>query len=249
MKKIFIFVLLFFLPINASAQSLENITWLTEEYAPYNYTENGVVKGIAVDILVAVWKKINLNKTAADIKVYPWARGYKMVQEDPGVCLFSMTVTEPRKELFKFVGPLAGSDITIIAPKAKGLKIGSIDDLKKPGLKLGAVREDVGEQLLIAAGIAAVAIDQSNNAETLVKKLDAGRMDAVAYGFDTARYNMKLLGIDSNRYETVFMLKQGEMGFAFHKNVDPAVITTMQKALDELIADGTTAAIIKKYLQ
>ncbi len=247
MKKVILMTILLLFPITAVSQTLSDITWMTEEYAPYNYTENGTLKGIAVDILVAVWQKTGVKNTIGDIKVYPWARGYKLVQDKPGSCLFSMTVTEPRKELFAFVGPLAGSDIGVIALKKNGYKINSTEDLK--ALKIGAVREDVGEQLLISAGIGQDKIDQANSAETLVKKLDAGRTDAIAYGFDTARYNMKQLGIDSSQYETVFMLKQGEMGFAFHKQTDPAIINTMQKALNELIADGTIAGILKKYLQ
>ena len=58
-----------------SAQTLNDLTWMTEEYAPYNFTENGQLKGVAVDVLLEVWKRVGIQKTAKDISVYPWARG------------------------------------------------------------------------------------------------------------------------------------------------------------------------------
>lgn len=246
-KLLFIIIASVSLVSSATGQPLDKVKWMTEEYAPYNFTEKGVHKGISVDVLIEIWKKTGLNKTEKDIAMLPWARGYKLAQEQKDTCLFSMTITEERKNLFKFVGPICSSDTSIIANKSKGLKINSTEDLKK--LKIGTVREDVGEQLLVSAGLDINTLDRTNSADLLVKKLDKGRMDAAAYGMQTVKYNMKTAGIDSSQYEEIYALKKGEMAFAFHKDTDPAIIDVFQKALDELKKDGTIDKIVNGYLK
>ena len=63
-----------------AAQTINDFRLMTEEYPPYNFTENGVVKGICVDVLAEVLKDMGSSKTAKDIEVLPWARGYSIVQ-------------------------------------------------------------------------------------------------------------------------------------------------------------------------
>ena len=251
MRKVILFLVVFssfllnsFL-LRADNQDINKIVWLTEEYQPYNYSENNIPKGIFVDILVEIWKKIGLNKQVTDIQIVPWARGYKLAQEDVKTCLFSMAYTEERTKLFKFTSPLVKSDTSLIAKKSKNLKIKSIEDAKK--LKIGVVREDIGEELVLKAGIDKNQIEQSNNAQNMSKKLDLDRLDAVAYEFGTLAWNMKLENIDSSKYEEIYLLEKGETCFAFHKDIDPNILAKVQKAIGELKADGTVEKIVQKY--
>jgi polar amino acid transport system substrate-binding protein len=81
----------------------------------------------------------------------------------------------------------------------------------------------------------------------MVRKLDKGRIDAIAYAEDIARYQFKLAGIDPNRYEAVYVLKDSYMGYAFHKSTDQRVLDSLGQALDELRRDGTVSRIHAKY--
>ncbi|SLM32474.1 Extracellular solute-binding protein family 3 [Desulfamplus magnetovallimortis] len=246
MKKTIVTIAALFFTSISYAQSLEDITWVTEDYPPFNYSENGAAAGISVDVLLEIWKRAGLNKTVADIKIWPWSRGYEMTKKKVGLCLFSMTITDSRKEFFKFVGPIpAGSGNTIIAKKSKELKLNSIDDLKK--LKIGIILKDVGEQLLVDAGIDKNTLDQCVDPACLLKKLDAGRVDAISYGYETAVYKMKELGIDHTKFENVYTLSESNMGYAFHKDTDPSIIEKLQAILDEINADGTGKKIQSKY--
>ena len=106
MKKMVLFLTVFFVSLNSLAnlssaynQDINKIVWLTEDYPPYNYSENNVPKGIFVDILVEIWKKIGLNKQLKDIKIVPWARGYYLAQEHVKYCLFSMTYIDSLEQV------------------------------------------------------------------------------------------------------------------------------------------------------
>ncbi|MBA4367458.1 MAG: ABC transporter substrate-binding protein [Desulfobacterium sp.] len=255
MKKVIVILMMVLISSVCAAESLENITWITEEYPPYNFVENGVTKGIAVDLLVAVWKKVGVNKNAGDIKVWPWNRGVNYINTKPDTCLFSTTITNERKNVlgWKFAFPIPQvsheSSNHLIAPKNKGIKFNSLDEVKKYGKKFGVVRGDVGSSLLFEAGINQDLLDEAAGPNELVKKFDKGRFDVASYGFTTIVTKMKEEGVDPEKYEVVFTFPPAYMGYAFHKDTDPALLEKIQKALNELHADGTAEKIRQQYLK
>ena len=56
-----------------AVRQFEAMDWYTEEYPPYNYVgEYGAPSAIAIDILIAAFKRINVNVPAAQVKITPW---------------------------------------------------------------------------------------------------------------------------------------------------------------------------------
>ncbi|WP_027360903.1 substrate-binding periplasmic protein [Desulforegula conservatrix] len=230
-----------------SSPDFQKIRWMTEEYAPYNYTERGILKGISVDILNEIWKRSGIGPKKPDIEVLPWARGYMYLKNEKNSCLFSMGITEERKKHFIFSNPILSNNNVIIAKKSKKYKIDSINELKN--IIIGTVREDAGEQFLVSAGCQMDKLERSSSAETLVRKLAMGRMDAISYGEDTAAYNMKLYGIDPNQYEVIYLINKSETAFGFNKDTEPEIIARFNKTIDDLKKDGTIERIREKYLR
>ncbi len=232
------------LAAGVQAQTLNDIEWISEEYAPYNYSENGRPTGISVDILTKIWEKLGVERTADDIRILPWARGYRMAQEQPNVCLFATTVTEPRRELFQFVEPLVEVRIAIVGPREADVDIRSVEDLAP--LRIGVVRDDIGEHLLELAG-AESPIIRTDSARIMVRMLRGRRFEAVAYDSDVARWNMTQEDIDPAGYRDFYILEEAVMGYACSKTMDPALVARLQQALDALIADGTVERITREY--
>jgi polar amino acid transport system substrate-binding protein len=229
-----------------AAQTLDDIQWISEEYAPYNYTQDGVPTGISVDVLQHIWERLDIQRGVTDIRVLPWARGYRIAQDDPNTCLFLTTVTEPRRELFQFVEPVVDVSIAIVGPAANEARadIASVEDLDP--LTIGVVRDDIGEHLLEHLG-ATSAIVRTDSPHILVRMLRGGRFDAIAYDSHVTRWNMAQENIDPADYADLFVLSHGVMGYACHRDMDPALIDQLQGALDELLADGTVDRIIRQY--
>ncbi|WP_018954003.1 substrate-binding periplasmic protein [Thioalkalivibrio sulfidiphilus] len=227
-------------------RSLDELVWITEEYAPYNYAQDGQVTGVAVDILVKIWERLGVNRTVADIQLLPWARGYRMALDQPGTCLFSTTVTDARRELFTFVEPIMDASISIIAPRDRGLEVADVAALAP--YRIGVVREDIGDQLLQEEGFSGTYV-RTDSARILIRMLRGERFDAAAYNERVANWVMVQEGIDPALYEPALVLREGYMGYACHKDTDPALIAQLQDALDALIADGTVAEITNRYLQ
>jgi polar amino acid transport system substrate-binding protein len=162
--------------------------------------------------------------------------------------LFSTTRTKQREPLFKWVGPIIDTQIGIIAPKSKHLKINSIKDLNK--YKIGAVINDIGEQLLLADGVKKENIDAISGTNPVVvnfQKMGKGRIDCFAYETNVAMYGAKSYQIDQNDFEVVYILKKGQLYYAFNKKTDDKIIKKYQEALDAIKKNGVYEKILKKY--
>ena len=229
------------------ARVLESLNWITEEYPPFNYRDpkTGDISGIAVETLSLIFAKLGVSSENIKFKIYPWARGYHNVLNDHGTVLFSTTYTTERLAKMKFVGPIAPNVVAVIAAKSSQLSVKSIEDLNQ--LKIGVVRDDIGEQLLISRGVKPHAIDRLNSGLSMVKKLASGRIDAVAYAHATTQILFNTANINPEEFQIIYVLKASHMGYAFHQSTDERILEPMRKALDELINDGTLAQLQTKY--
>ncbi len=220
---------------SVNAQGLKGIELLTEAYPPYNFRDGGTLRGIAVDLLIAASHKMDAPITRDEIKLQPWARAYRTALDGPNVALFSTTRTEEREDKFKWVGPIAKTRIVVLAKKSSAITISAPDDLKN--YSIGVIRDDVGEQLIKDLGVPAGNIQQASSADSLAKKLDAGRIQLWAYEENVARWFIKTNGLTNADFVVVHTLKEGELYFAFSSDVDDAVTGSLQKGLDKVKAE------------
>ncbi len=229
---------------SANANSIDTLTFYTEDSPPLNFME-GTPKGIAVDILAKIFKRTGATKTTNDVKFVPWARGYEALTSGPNTILFTTAKTSDRTPLFKWVGPITKLNIGVLTKK-DGPKISSAADLKS--LKIATVRDDVGEQLLLSETDYPKSSLKQSSLESCIKKLQAGRVDAMAFMELPARYKIGKLGFNQSDFVVAYELLTLDLYFAASKDVSDGVIATMQKAMDEIRADGTLDKIISDYL-
>ncbi|WP_108649625.1 substrate-binding periplasmic protein [Dongshaea marina] len=156
----------------AQAADFSKLTYMTENYPPYNFSAKGVIQGISVDLLLAMGKQAGVPLKLNMIKLYPWARAYNQTLKGPNMVLFATTRTKAREALFKWVGPIANTDTVLLAKKGSGISISSPADMKK--YTIGVVKDDVGEQLVKAAGVPAGKIKSSSKPTQVAQKLAKG---------------------------------------------------------------------------
>ncbi|WP_163337976.1 ABC transporter substrate-binding protein [Desulfopila sp. IMCC35008] len=101
---------------------------MTEEYPPYNYTEDGKLTGLSSEVMV---EHTNRLGHSGDIEVLSWARAYGLIQKKDGLILYSMTRTEQREDMFKWVGSVASNKWVLFAKKGSGVSVASLEDTKK----------------------------------------------------------------------------------------------------------------------
>ncbi len=228
----------------SAPMELKEYTWLTEEYYPFNYTENGRVRGISADLLRMVWTELDI--APPHIESMPWARAYERVQHEPRTVLFSMARTPEREKLFQWAGPIASVRFVLIARKDRHIRLNTLDDLK--GLAVGTLRKDVSDALLakyrdIARIQPVVNMDQNIN------KLMTNRLDLVAYEESSWRKIAALYGFDPGDFETVYLLRETPVFYAFHPSTPAKLVNVFQAALDRVKARPEYPALLDAYLR
>lgn len=237
------------IPSTVFAQSVDNLTIMTENYPPFNFEDKGKLQGIGVDLMVLMLKKVSSNQGRGDIVLLPWARAYMKALKEKNTCLFSTTRTKERENLFKWVGPISTTSIVLIARKDRGVKINATEDIKE--YNVGVIYNDIGEQLLIKTGIGGNNLNRlagTNVTLQAIRMLNSGRIDVWSYEENVAKWEIRAKGFNPNDYETVYTIAKGELYFAFHKDTSEVLIQKLQNALDELKNQGEYQKILDKYL-
>ena len=233
-----------FCPQTVLAGPIDKLSFYTEEYPPYNMTQNGETTGIAVDMLAAILEHADTETTVSDVKVTPWARGYATAQRQPNTVLFSTTRTQQREDKFVWVGPIVPTRIGVIGKK-NGPAITGVADLADT--KTATIRDDVAEQLLLKKGLSQSAIHAVANQNAIVNLLERGRVQYWAYETNVARYILKQRGV-AGAYETKHVLEESKLYYAFHPDSDPDAIAAFRDAFRAVKGSDTYQTILDRYL-
>lgn len=248
MKTLFALLLVLLPAAACYAASVDELILISEEYPPLNFTEYGLHRGIATDLLVEMLATTGSLKSHKDIASLPWARGYQLVRKQPNVMLFSMTRTRAREALFHWVGPILQSEIVLLARKDSELKLENLQQLQDKDLKIGVVLDDVGHQLLKEQLIDAQQLYPLNQGLLLAKLLAEKRLDLIAYDVLVSRWNLKTLNYNLDDFEVVYRLQQADYYYAINLQTDQKIVLRLQKELDRLTKNGRLDSIIKGYL-
>jgi len=240
MKRLLVIIASVFL-ISVQPVFSKQLTILTENLPPLNYLRNGVLVGPSVEIVKEIQRRVGSHE---EIRVYPWARAYKMALEDENVVLFGTTYTKVRHDKFKWIGPLATKRDILVAKKGSGITINSLDDAKKVK-RIGTLRDDTRERLLKRHGFTNLepVSDEQKNA----KKLVLGRIDLWTYKIPGLKTVCELAGVDYNEIEEVYHLRKIDLMIAFSKKTSDSIVQKWRNAFNEMLADGTIMQIRKRW--
>ncbi|MEH6442766.1 MAG: transporter substrate-binding domain-containing protein [Oceanospirillaceae bacterium] len=221
------------------AGSLEEVTIYTEEYPPYNYRgKTGELQGVAVDLLVNAYKNANVRFAKNKIKLRPWPKAYREVLTSTNAMLFSMTRTESREKLFKWVGPISKTKVVLLAKKSNGIAINSIADISQ--YVIGGVHNDVGLSLVGDLVANKGQLRGFSSASAIAKVLNLGRIDLWAYEENVAKHFLRNLNLDLADFESVYTLSESELYYAFSLKTDQKIVDELQATLNKfrLISDN-----------
>lgn len=238
MKAIAVLIFLFL-------NTLSAFSIYTENYPPFNFKDkNNKVTGSTTDIVNEILK---ITKEKANIKLLPWARAYREIQNKPNIILFSTTRTKQRESLFKWVGPVGNNNWVFYAKSQSNIKINSLEEAKTNKYKIGTYLNDATELYLKKEkfnNLYSVPDDLLN-----IKKLLKGRINLWAAGESQGLYKAKQLNIDPQKLKKIFSIKNTKLYIAFSIQTPDSVINLWQKELDNMKKNGLYKKIIQKYIK
>jgi len=239
--RFFVFAaLLMSLCLGARAQELMIVT---EEFPPYNYSEQGQAKGVSTKVVQAVLDEIGVE---ADFVFLPWARAYLTAQNRPNTLIFSIGRIPEREALFEWVGVIAPFRTSLYRlAQRDDITINSLDDAKQ--YVIGVSVEDVIFQYLKSKAFSNLDIVGEDIFN--IRKLALGRLDLVAY--DEASFQHMLVSeeMDPAIFDRVFRLEDisGNLYMAFQKDTDPELIAKFRGGLAAIKANGTYEQILASF--
>ena len=213
-------------------------------FPPYEFIEGNEIVGIDAEIAGAIADKLGLELQIDDMEFDSIVESVKGGKADIG--LAGMTVTPERQEVINFTASYAtGVQVVIVTEDSA---IASVDDLFADGAMhiIGVQRNTTGDLYstwdLEDAGLAT--IDRYSKGADAVQALLTGKVDCVvidnepAKAFVEANEGLKIL-------DTAYAVE--EYAAAMNKD-NTALYEAVNKALEELIADGTVKSIVEKYI-
>ena len=213
-------------------------------FPPYEYMEGGKIAGIDAEIAEAIAKKLGLQLQIDDMEFDSITEAVKNGKADVG--LAGMTVTDERKEEVDFtVSYATGVQVIIVTEDSK---ITSVDDLFAEGAMhtIGVQRNTTGDLYTTwdLEDYGKATIERYSKGADAVQALKTGKVDCVVIDNEPAKAFVE--SVDGLKILATEYIQE-QYAIAMNKE-NKELFEAVNKALQELIDDGTVKKIIDKYI-
>jgi polar amino acid transport system substrate-binding protein len=209
---------------------------LTENFPPFNmavnnknYARDENIQGLSADIVREMFKRAGIDYSLT--LRFPWARIYKQTMETPNHGLFSTSLSEARKPLFKWVGPIAQYESVLVAASDQARRLDNLEQAK--AYRIGAYQSAAVSQYLERAGIPT---QNSLRDQENVRKLQRGQIDYWATSDPVWRYYAKEQGVSG--FSVALSFETSQLYLALNKDTPDEVIERLQTALEQMRGEG-----------
>lgn len=226
-------------------QAQEKIQAVTEEFAPFNYTENGKVAGYSTQVVEEMFRRAGV---AYELHSYPWSRAYKLAQTLPNVVIFTLARTPEREKEFQWIGVLAKRRLYLYKLASRqDIKVDNIEGARKYWVAVN--RDDAAEKLLLGFGFSYEKnLDLSPSDDASLNKLLAGRIDFITGSDYTIDYLLQKNGVPTGRLKRLLpLVDQGEYFVAASKNTPQAMVQRLRAAFEQMEKDGTIKGLQPRF--
>ena len=214
------------------------------QFPPYEFYEGDKIVGIDAEIAAAIAEKLGLELVIEDMEFDSIITAVKSGKADIGMA--GMTVTDERKESVDFTTSYStGVQVVIVA---EGSPITSVDDLFAEGAShvIGVQRNTTGDIYCTGdiedKGLGTV--DRYSKGADAVQALKAGKVDCVVIDNEPAKaFVAEVDGLQILDTEYAVEDYAGAMS-----KTNAELYKAVDDALKALIADGTVAKIVGKYI-
>lgn len=205
-------------------------------YKPFNFKENGQLTGFDVEIGQALAEKMGMQPEPV---TNPWETLIQGLQSRKyDAIIGSMTITEERQKAVQFSKPYYRSGAQVFVEEFN-TTIQSPNDLK--GKKIGVVKASTYKQL--AAKYTDKIVEYDSDITALMD-LPTHRLDAV---ITDLMVGFRMIKEGAVKIKDVGKpLTQDDQGIAVRKE-DTGLLERINRALDEIIKDGTYQKISEKW--
>lgn len=232
---------------SSHAVNLPVLTIYTEEFPPYNFTANGRVQGINIDIVLLLCKSVNIT---CNIISLPWNRAVSQVLANHNSGIVSMSRFDEREDQFKWVGPLV-NDISYFYRLKSRQEVSPTSLENVTQFTIGASRNDIYEKVLIELGFKkSINLLELTDKGEQVRLFMNGKLDLLIASPMTIEHKLKKYGYDISLVEPILFFPTGDKKgnhLALNKDISDVLVTKMQEIVDLMLKNNEYQLIIDKY--
>ena len=240
----------------AAAETAAELTTVSEgelhmatnaAFPPYEMTSDGEgydgYEGIDVEVAAKIAEKLGLKLVIDDMEFGSVITSVQSGKAD--MAMAGLTVTEERKQNVDFTDSYATGVQVVIVPEDSD--IATVDDLandKMIGVQDGTTGYIYCSDTVENGGYGEDHVTSYTNGAMAIEALKAGKVDAVVIDNEPAKQfvavneGLKIL-------DTEYIVENYAIGIS---KDNPALCEAVNKALNELIDDGTVKQIVDKYI-
>ena len=226
-------------PLGGSANR-EHLLVFTEEWPPVTFSENGKAGGMAVEVVREMLRRAG---QPTEIWVVPWARGFKMVTEEPNVALFAVVRTPERERLMTLIGPLLIARTEMYQKRGSPWRGKAGETLRKA--VVGTYRAAIFEKVARDNGF--TRIELATTPDRTARMLLAGRVDLWIDSNISAPSIIQVAGGKPGDLETVLTLDVAELMLGISRGTPAPVVLALENALHAMKADGSYQRIFRRW--
>jgi len=218
------------------------LTVLTEDYAPFNYLDDGQLKGSSADLVKIIMNNLG---DGGNVGVLPWDDAYARLQTETNTALFTMDRTPDRNDLFKWAGPIARIDNDFFALTSSAIIIANLDAAKAVN-GIAVVNGYSEQEMLESYGFQNLVMCQ--DLQEALQKLLVNEVDLVVESQFAVQYALQNMGHSYGEVKNVFVLQSYLSYVAFNKGVPDDVVGKWQSQINALKDDGTFNQLYHQYI-
>lgn len=234
--------IIFFLLLSSGMAAID---FYTHPIRPFSFSENGTLRGLAVEIVYEMMERCGQSR---EITLIPFSRGLQRVQHEEDTAFFIVAKRPEREDAVKWVGPIISSGVYFYKRKDRDITIATLDDLKNHDLAIGVGRGNADHTFLQSQGVTNLhpAADHKRSLMMLMaKRVDVTPMSELVMPEVAREAGIGLEEIEN----TMVKLYESSLYLVFSLNVPDATITKWQKALDEMKSSGRYRELVDTYLE
>ena len=204
------------------------------EYPPFEYVEDGEIKGLDADIIKEAAKRLGIQYKWLNTNFDGLIPALQTKKVD--VVIAGMSITPERAKAVDFSIPYLSSNVSIITNKNNPIK--DMNDLagKSYGVELGTTKEASARKIQ-----GAEVIPYSSNTGALVA-LKSGKIDGMVLD-----ESVSVKYVEKNPELILVGTMEGEpKAIAFNKD-DKELTEKFSKVIDEMLKDGTIQKLREQY--
>lgn len=215
------------------------------DFPPYeSIGDNGEYVGIDIEVAQAIADKLGYELKVENMDFDSIIGAVSTGKADMGMA--GLTVTEKRLKNVDFSTSYAKGVQAVIVAENSPIK--TVDDLYAEGAtyKVGAQISTTGDIYFsgdISDGLTTCTIEEYQTGAEAVASLSTGKIDAVIIDNEPAKSF-----VAANKGLKILDTKYVEEDYAIAFAKDSELTEEVNKALEELIADGTVQKIVDKYI-